>query len=102
MKREKLDEMKKLAAGEGSLPRTLEALGIWSKPPDEGTGEPPEVDELEDVKHDMDIIDAVLPQLNKLVPSPGKQKILKAVEVLRNALEKDAVELNSILRRQRR
>lgn len=77
------DEMKRLAEGRFSI-----------NPPDNsGPEDTSEYAELRDIKHDMDIIDLVLPKLNELNQNPGKTKLLRAVESYRDALEKDAVEV---------
>lgn len=63
----------------------------------------PGADELESIHADMKLIDSVIePALKKLNASPGKQRLLQAVEKYRHELEKDAVEVGREMDKRRR
>lgn len=74
--------------------RIAEGRFSINPPEDSGPEDTSEYAQMQDIKHDMDLIDEVMPKLNQLNPGPETKKLLRAVEAYRDALEQEATEVS--------
>lgn len=73
--------------------RIAEGRFSVNPPDDSGPEDTSEYALLQDIQHDLGIIDEVMPRLNALNPSRAKKKLLLAAKAFRAALETDAAEV---------